>query len=73
MAKTAKPGRRPPRSVEYEITGPRGGNKKRLTVLRSSLAPPSDTLRTKSGRVIFTSPAKSATTHVSWSRAFKQT
>jgi hypothetical protein len=27
-------------------------------------------LRTKSGRIIMTSPAKSATTRVSWSKAF---
>jgi hypothetical protein len=33
-------------------------------------SPASVTLRTKAGRLVFTSPAKSATSLASWSRAF---
>jgi hypothetical protein len=32
----------------------------------------SATLHTKSGRIIFTSPAKSATTRASWDKAFEE-
>jgi hypothetical protein len=79
MAKTLKPGQRASRSGVYEIVGPRGGGiGKERTVVRGGALPPtpksgqSYTLHTKSGRSIITSPAKSANTRMSWSKAFKK-
>jgi hypothetical protein len=78
MAKTMKPGQKAPRSGEYEIIGARGRNTREgSTVVRGEPLPPtskpghSHMLRTKSGRFIISSPAKSANTRYSWSRAFK--
>ena len=86
MVKKLKPGQTAPRSGEYEINGPRGGGtgKDRTAVRGKSLPPtpspgqgyvihrPVGTVRTKSGRTIITSPAKSANTISSWSKAFKK-
>ena len=79
MAKTLKPGRRAPRSGEYKIVGHRGsGAGKERTVVRREPLPPtpksgrSYALHTKSGRIIIASPAKSANTRISWSKAFKK-
>ncbi len=79
MAKTLKPGQKAPRSGEYEIRSPRGsgtgaertaGSAKKLSPTPKSGQ--SYTLRTKSGKFIITSPAKSANTVGSWSKAFKK-
>jgi hypothetical protein len=79
MAKTMKPGQIAPRSGEYEIRGPRGGAAgTERTIVRGKPLPPmsklrqSYTLHSKSGRVIIASPAKSANTVESWSKAFKK-
>ena len=78
-AKTMKPGRGAPASGEYEIVGPRGGNAgHERTVVRGKPLPPlpksgqSYTLRAKSGRYIIESPAKSANSVSTWSKAFKK-
>jgi hypothetical protein len=71
IAKTLKPGQRAPRSGVYKIVGHRGGDTgEERTVVRGKPLPP--ILHTKSGRIIITSPAKSANTRISWSRAFKK-
>jgi hypothetical protein len=87
MAKTYKPGETAPRSGEYEIVGPRGGSTgKERTVARGEALPPTPKagqayvihrpahglVTTKSGRVIIPSPAKSANTIDSWSKAFSR-
>jgi hypothetical protein len=73
MAKTLKPGQTAPRSGEYKIRDSSaehkaGGGKK----LPPSKSGQSYTLRAKSGKFIITSPAESANTVESWSRAFKK-
>ena len=79
MAKTLKPGHVARRSGEYEIRVARGddtgaertaGSGKKLSPAPKSGQ--SYTLRTKSGKFIITSPAKSANTVGSWSKAFKK-
>lgn len=79
MAKKMKPGQKAPRSGEYELVGPRGGGtgEVRSGVRGKSLPPTpksghSYTLRSKSGRYIITSPAKSANSVMTWSAAFKK-
>ena len=79
MAKTSKPRQTSLRSGEYEIRSPRGsgtgaertagGGKK---VSSTSKSGKSYTLQVKSGKFIFKSPAKSATTVDLWSKAFKK-
>jgi hypothetical protein len=78
MAKTMKPGQKAPRSGEYRLIGARGRDTgEERTVVRGEPLPPTPksgqgyTLRTRSGRFIMPSPAKSANTRDSWSRAFK--
>jgi len=73
-----KVGQKAPRSGVYEIIGPRGGRVDEIAVSRGKPLPPipksaeSFTLRAKSGRYIITSPARSANTVMTWSRAFKK-
>jgi hypothetical protein len=68
MTKNYKLGDRAPKSGEHEIRGPRGGDTgKERTVVGGK-----ESLVSKSGRVIITSPAKSANTVDAWSRAFKK-
>ena len=77
--KMMKPGHKAPASGEYEIIGPRGGSTgHERTVVRGQPLPPIPksavgyTLRAKSGRYIITSPAKSANSVTTWSKAFKK-
>jgi hypothetical protein len=77
---TLKPGRKAPVSGEYEIVGPRGGRTgQERTVVRGKPLPPmpksgqSYIIRSKSGRFIIESPAKSANSVSTWSKAFKKT
>jgi hypothetical protein len=77
--KTLKPGNKAPASGEYEVIGPRGGiMSQERTIMRGKPLPPmpksghSYTLRSKSGRYIIESPAKSANSVSTWSKAFKQ-
>jgi len=86
VPKTLKQGRAVSRSGEYEIRGSRGGaTGKERVVVRGKPLPPTPkgqkkTLRlplhgavvTKSGWLIIPSPAKSANTISSWSKAFKK-
>jgi hypothetical protein len=73
-----KPGQKAPTSGEYEIIGPRGGTTGRIDVARGKPLPPLPksaqhyTLHAKSGRYIIKSPAQSANTVMTWSRAFKK-
>jgi hypothetical protein len=78
LGKTMKPGQKSPVSGEYEIIGPRGGDTgHERSVVRGKPLPPipksgrSYTLRAKSGRYIIESPAKSAISVSTWSKAFK--
>ena len=78
-AKTIKSGRGAPASGEYEIIDPRGGNAgHERPLVRGKPLPPlpksgqSYTLRAKSGRYIIKSPAKSANSVSTWSKAFKK-
>jgi hypothetical protein len=79
-ARTLKPGQRAPASGEYEMIGPRGGDalQERAGVPRKPLPPmpksgQSYVIRAKSGRYIIKSPAKSANSVSTWSKAFKNT
>lgn len=79
MAKTLKPGQKAPRSGDYAIRGPRGGDTgAERTVERGKPLPPtpkagqSYVLHSKSGKAIIASPVKSANTVRSWSNAFKK-
>jgi hypothetical protein len=82
MAKKLKSRQSAPRSGEYEIVGPRGGDsgKERTTgyVIRrpahsnGGVKEVAGAIRTKSGRIIIASPVKSANTLSSWSKAFKK-
>jgi len=74
-----KPGEKAPSSGVYEIIGPRGGaTGHEVVVTRGQPLPPvpkearNYVLRAKSGRYIITSPAKSANTVMTWSKAFRQ-
>ncbi len=74
-----KQGQRAPASGVYEINGPRGGRAGNESVVaRGKPLPPMPksaqnyTLRAKSGRYIITSPANSANTVMTWSKAFKK-
>jgi len=84
MNKTLKPGQAAPRSGVYEIVGPHGratGHGRAVTRGALMSPTPKDGQRyalhgkggvvlAKSGKIIMVSPAKSATTTESWSKAF---
>jgi hypothetical protein len=77
--KAFKLGQKAPTSGIYAAIGPRGGRTVEQTVVvNGKPLPPvpksakSYTLRAKSGRYIIQSPAQSANTVVTWSRAFKK-
>ena len=79
MAKKMKAAERAPRSGWHEMVGPRAGsNGHERTMVRGEPLPPTSklgrsyALRAGSGRYIITSPAKSANTVTTWSRAFKK-
>jgi hypothetical protein len=79
VAKTSKPRKTALRSSEYEIRRPRvsgtdvertaEGSKKLSPTLKSEKT---YTLQAKSGKFIFKSPARSATSVESWSKAFDE-
>jgi hypothetical protein len=81
MAETPKPRHTPPRSGEREIRGSQKALERAkklapegvIDAKRSSRhVDHADTIVTKSGRTIFVSPAKSATTVEDWSKALKK-
>jgi hypothetical protein len=77
--KRVKAGQRAPASGIYEIAGPRGGGTgQEIAAVKGKPLPPVPksakhyTLRAKSGRYIITSPAQSANSVMTWSKAFKK-
>jgi hypothetical protein len=76
--KRVKAGQRMPAPGIYEVAGPRGGTGQEIAAVRGKPLPPVPksakhyTLRAKSGRYIITSPAESANSVMTWSKAFKK-
>lgn len=79
VGKASKPGQKAPTSGIYSTIGQRGGRTvEQIVVVKGKPLPPLPrsakgyTLHAKSGRYIIQSPAQSANTVMTWSRAFKK-